>query len=323
MIGPEDEQPHAVGDDPRWSESYYFAFFGDELSGITRIGVRPNEGTIDALVVAFLPDGAIALGREVSPQHDNTADLAVGGVRYTCRDPLGAWDVRIATRLHRLDNPRMLLGEPGEATSIDLELDLSFAAATPAAEATLDGDRAAFARTATGHFEQSGAMTGTVDGRPFSGRGYRDKSWGVRDWSAPTMWRWFALPFGDDLVVNALVLGMGGHEVRGGWAWHDGAVRPVGEVELDTTTGPDGRAHTAVELGFTIEGAGRLTARGEVLTIAPLPLHADGRTTLVNEGLTRWTLQDGRTTLGIAEYLHQVTGDPAEEAIARAAQLIA
>jgi hypothetical protein len=40
----------------------------------------------------------------------------------------------------------------------------------------------------------------------------------------------------------------------------------------------------------------------------PLPSERDGKKTLVNEGLTRWSYE-GRTGYGIAEYLNQLGAD--------------
>lgn len=321
MIGPGDERPHMVGEDPAWSESYYFAWFDERGSGITRIGVRPNEGTMDVLLVLFPPEGGIAVTRRQQPQHDNTDRLEVAGASYELLEPLRRWRVRFEGELLHLPQPRLLLGEPGDRAPRPFSLDYELTAFTPAAEATLAGSRAAFARTAAGHYEQAGRISGTIDGAPFSGTGYRDKSWGVRDWSAPTLWRWFALPFGPDLVANVVILRMGDHEVRGGWAQVDGEVRAVSGVALDTRWGPDGRAHEALHLGFDVEGAERIEVDGEVLEVAPLPLAGPRGLTLVNEGLTRYTRPDGRSTLGIAEYLHQVADPPAE--MTRAAALFA
>jgi hypothetical protein len=63
MIGERDERPHGAGDEPAWSESYYFAWFPPERSGATRIGNRPNEGTQDVLTVTYDADGAISVVR--------------------------------------------------------------------------------------------------------------------------------------------------------------------------------------------------------------------------------------------------------------------
>ena len=50
---------HPVEDDGAWSESYYFNAYCPMVDAglFTRIGVRPNEGTIDASLAVWLPSG--------------------------------------------------------------------------------------------------------------------------------------------------------------------------------------------------------------------------------------------------------------------------
>jgi hypothetical protein len=308
MIADADERPHEAGGEPTWSESYYFAWFSPERSGFTRIANRPNEGSQDVLVGAFAPDGSITLARHKREERGNTDRLDVGGVQYVCEEPLARWRITCDAEAIRLPSPRALLGEDGAPPEpTRLALDLAFAAEQPAAETETSGPEPLLELVrsiAAGHFEQSGTMTGTIDGAPFEGRGYRDKSWGMRDWSAPELWRWFALPFGPDLAMNAVIVRVAGMDLRGGWAWKDGEVKPVTGVDLDTVYDDDGRTQREVALSLEVDGA-PLRVRGEVVNVAHLPIAAGGKTTLLNEGLTRWEL-DGREALGIAEYLHQL-----------------
>lgn len=309
MIGEADERPHEQGPEETWSESYYFAWFSPQRSGITRIANRPNEGTQDVLVVLYDADGSITLARHKRDVADNTDELDVGGVQYRCDEPLGRWRITADAQGIRLPSPRVLLGEEGgQPEPATVALDLVFEARQPAAETAQNGQEELLElvrKIAAGHFEQSGTMTGTVGGEPFEGRGYRDKSWGMRDWSAPELWRWFAMPFGDDLAMNAVIVRIGGHDLVGGWAWRDGEVVEVTGVDLDTTYADDGRTQQQIALRVTAGGE-EIAVAGEVVNVAHLPIAADGRTTLLNEGLCRWRLDDGRETLGIAEYLHQL-----------------
>ena len=49
---------HPVEGDTAWSESYYFNAYCpvSDTGFFTRIGVRPNEGTIDARPVGLAPE---------------------------------------------------------------------------------------------------------------------------------------------------------------------------------------------------------------------------------------------------------------------------
>jgi hypothetical protein len=323
-ITEQDDAPHVAGSDSAWSESYYFAFFGDGISGVSRIGNRPNEGTQDGLLVLFEPDGAVSIIRSKRAISANTGELSVGGFGYTCEDPLRRWRIRYSGPAYRLAQPRALLGEGNGGLAreeIDVQLDLTFTAVQPAAEIHVEGADAAaiMARVAPNHFEQSGLVEGTVLGRPFAGRGHRDKSWGVRDWGAPEMWRWFALPFGDDLAMNVTILRVGGQEIRGGWAWRDGELHGLTDVELETEFAPDGVTQRTFTLRATA-GGDRLTIEGTVETVAPLPLPLPNGAAVANEGLASFRLGDGRTTVGIAEYLQRLD-DSMHDALVRGAAL--
>ena len=85
---------HPVEGDSAWSESYYFNAYDPESdSGLfTRIGVRPNEGTMDVGLSVWLPGSSLAVVRGVRPQAEMTdRDLVVGGVRYDRVVPMEEW----------------------------------------------------------------------------------------------------------------------------------------------------------------------------------------------------------------------------------------
>ena len=48
LLGPSHDLAHQVGDDPAWSESYYFNAYAPETDAgfFARIGIRPNAGTV-------------------------------------------------------------------------------------------------------------------------------------------------------------------------------------------------------------------------------------------------------------------------------------
>ena len=76
---------HEVEGDSAWSESYYFNAYDPAVDAglFTRIGVRPNEGTMDVGLSLWLPGNRIANVRGVREQRVMTDDdLDVAGVRY-------------------------------------------------------------------------------------------------------------------------------------------------------------------------------------------------------------------------------------------------
>src|SRR5712691_3467894 len=88
---------HPVEGDTAWSESYYFNAYSPVADAglFTRIGVRPNEGTIDV-------------------------GLDVGGIRYERIEPLTTWRLTadVDAQARDLDAP----SSPARATHIALDL---------------------------------------------------------------------------------------------------------------------------------------------------------------------------------------------------------
>ena len=82
---------HPVEGDTAWSESYYFnAYCPVADAGLfTRIGVRPNEGTMDVGLSVWLPNNELAHVVAVREQKEMVdVGLDVGGVRYERIEPL-------------------------------------------------------------------------------------------------------------------------------------------------------------------------------------------------------------------------------------------
>ncbi|HXZ62840.1 MAG TPA: hypothetical protein VEG62_08865, partial [Acidimicrobiales bacterium] len=87
---------HPVEGDSAWSESWYFNGYdpGTDSGLFTRIGIRPNEGTMDVGMSLWLPAGELGEYRSVKEQHDvlDTV-LEVGDVRYEMLEALQSWRI--------------------------------------------------------------------------------------------------------------------------------------------------------------------------------------------------------------------------------------
>jgi len=319
VLEPRHDLAHGVGSDGAWSESYYFNAFdpASDSGFFTRVGVRPNEGTMDVGLSVWLPGGDLAEYRHVVGCHEvPEAPLVVGGVRYELLEPMRRWRVvadveASARRCHPSD---------GLHRPVAVTLDATFDALTPAVGTDGEGrggpgsaqSGAAAATTGKGHFEQAGRWTGslTVDGVAYGwddARGNRDRSWGPRRWGGPSMWRWFSINIGDDLHFGGIRLGTEAGDLHRGWVSDGGTVTSVRQWELTTELADDGLTQRVVHLRVTDKADRVHDLTGTVLRVADI-----GRPggTVVNEGLTRWAHRraDGSTGVGygIAEYLHQV-----------------
>ena len=322
---------HAVEGDSAWSESYYFNAYDPAADAglFTRIGVRPNEGTIDAGLSAWLPGNRIANVRGVREQTVMTdSDLDVGGVRYDRLDPMRSWRITAGADAEVLD----LGGDttPGSGRTGRLAVDLTFTALTPAIgtdglgrERRSDDTAASTAATVgKGHLEQSGTWAGTIalDGEtwrldPATARGNRDKSWGPRRWGGPQMWRWFSINIpageGDDGVgthFGGIRIGTPAGDLHRGWVWRDGEAASIRDWDVTSELAEDGVTHRVSHVRATDKRGRVHELRGDILRVYGVPHRTGDRSTVVNEGLARWTYE-GRSGYGISEYLHQLDDD--------------
>jgi hypothetical protein len=319
MLEPHHDYAHPVEGDTAWSESYYFNAY-DPISDsgfFTRVGIRPNEGTMDVGMSVWLPGGELAEYRSIKEQHEMVDTLLeVGDVRYELLEPLKSWRLTMEAEVQA----RPCIAGSATTHPVQLALDVQFEAVTPAIGT--DGQpgggpksaeaAAAAGTTGKGHLEQAGRWTGTltVDGERHEWKGAhgnRDKSWGQRRWGGPKMWRWFSINVGDDMHFGGIRLGTDAGDLHRGWVWKGDRATSIAEWRLRTELADDGVTHRVVHLQVLDKKGATYDLRGDVMRVADIG-RAGG--TMVNEGLAQWTYDDPdggpRTGYGICEYLHQL-----------------
>lgn len=323
-----DELMHPVGDDPAWSESYYFNFIDptSKLGMFTRMGFRPGNGWADALHVVYVEGKRVAftygrrpIGKELS-RYDG--DLTAGDLSLICEAAHGRWRIRYDGPAQDITDAAILLERSklrpeGWFTPATLTMDVTFDCLTAPHYA---------GSGARGHFEQSGRVNGTIalgDERwTVDGYGVRDKSWGPRDWGAgdrggmakraervgPAPFvNWFSMNFGDYAALGGSCFRHADGVMRGeGWLQRDGRSGALKDIVIETDYDSDSLIHRAVRLSARTEGGESIRIDGDVLSVCPTKIPMPGGATFVNEGLTefRW---GGRTGYGIAEHWHAVT----------------
>jgi hypothetical protein len=105
-LDPAHDLAHPVESDGAWSESYYFnAYDPPTATGFfTRIGIRPNEGTIDVGMTVWLPDDDLVEYRFVDSQTEMIdRDLRVGGGRYEMLEQGRSWRLTFDTDAFAID----------------------------------------------------------------------------------------------------------------------------------------------------------------------------------------------------------------------------
>ena len=295
---------HPVEGDAAWSESYYFNCYDPDVDTgfFTRVGVRPNEGTIDVGLSIWQPGGGLARLRAVREQKEMVDRvLDVGPVRYEMLAAAKQWRITAA----------------GDSDVGPVAVDVTFDALIPPIGADGQGREGEGASAETrqsvgrGHLEQAGRWTGWIEvlgQRHLLGadaRGNRDKSWGPRRWGGPRMWRWFSINIGDDTHFGGIRIGTDAGDLHRGWVWKDGEHASVANWDVRTELEGDGVTHKTTTVHVTDKRERTHELKAELLRVDPGSSGVRPNTTIVNEGLARWTYE-GKTGYGIAEYLHQL-----------------
>ncbi|RDE17484.1 MAG: hypothetical protein C4K49_02735 [Candidatus Thorarchaeota archaeon] len=297
-----DESLHSPSGRPDWRESYYFNFVdsGLNVSGFSTIGLLPNVGKREFVFVLFHdgkrevyfvePTGAVPKGHAES--------LSDGHLSYELISPLHEWRISFA--------------------GVDMTAELKWKARYPAYMfGTGSGT------SWTGHFEQSGRVTGTIElakGGPIKlkGLGERDKSWGTRDWHIEG---WFAL----HAQFETFSIGLRRDMVKGE-AHSSGGISsarkhvPVTDVELQTGFSR-GESRMPIKAKTRVHGADGscYTLQSKMISPSafvrfsrPFP----GGTTELYENMAVHKCQEsGETGSGLLEWLftHPETQGPAAD----------
>jgi len=319
-LEPEDEYLHELGPEPTFNESMYFNLYdpGIGLGGFFRLGNRANEGRGEMTTCLYLPDGRVAF-MFARPTVTTNDAFDAAGMRFEVIEPFERLTVHYEGKVVLLEDP-LAMADPRRAftenpyAEASVALDYTRVSDMFGGEPDEPHERPGeeFAR---GHYEQLVAATGTIsvgDQRwSVAGFGLRDHSWGPRTWQAPWYYRWLTGNVGREFgFMGSRIARRDGEGTRGGFVWDGGTLRPCHSFEIATDwDGPD-HYHRAVHATLHArddDGTPRTwRITGRVLNLIPLRNRRDGLVTRISEGLTEWTLEDGRVGYGLSEYLDQI-----------------
>ena len=285
---PADEQAHPAGDEPLWSESWYFDFADPEqgFGGWVRLGLMPNENTTWINVLLCGPDmPTIAL----VDFHDT------GAIELTldAAEPLRTYTVTVRGTGQAYDDPAALLhGQPGRSVEATMEL-IWTTAGIP------------YQYRITPRYEIPCSVSGsvTVDGREYTLNGVpgqRDHSWGVRDWWSMD-WVWSALHFDDGTHVHGVDIRIPGAPPIGiGYAQRPGEALVELQAVAARETFADNGLPASTEITFN---PGELVVTIDIQGHAPVLLTSpDGRISHFPRAWATVTTADGRTGVGWVEW---------------------
>ncbi len=311
---------HELGPEPNFNESMYFYAYDPEahLGGFFRLGNRANEGTGEMTICLYLPDGQVAFmfGR---PHVSTNEAFDAAGMRFEVVEPFTELRVSFEGSVVLLTDP-LEMADPRKAFASNPHTECAVNLVYRGNSAMFGGepDRPTerpgeeFAR---GHYEQLVGASGTVQVGDqqweLHGYGLRDHSWGPRYWQAPWYYRWLTANVGSDFgFMGSRVARRDGPGTRGGFVWDGESLHLCHDFRIRSTWDGDARYHRTIEAELVTEHRTWLV-RGSVLNLIPLRNRRhdpDGNelVTRISEGLTQWTLEDGRVGYGLSEYLDQI-----------------
>jgi len=310
---------HELGPEPNFNESMYFNVFDPQtrVGGFFRLGNRANEGTGEMTVCTWLPDGRVGFMFKRPEVTDNDS-FDAAGMRFEVVAPFEELRVTYTGTVALLDEP-LQMADPRKAFTtnphVPCSVDLTYTrvSAMVGGEPDTPSERPGeeFAR---GHYEQLVKATGSLvvgdEGFELNGYGLRDHSWGPRYWQAPWYYRWLTANFGDQFgFMGSRVARRESAGVRSGFVWEDGALHLCDSFRISSTW-DESRYHRAIEAELG-SGERHWKVTGRVLNLVPLRNRRTDPSgnellTRISEGLTEWTLEDGRTGYGLSEYLDQI-----------------
>jgi hypothetical protein len=319
-----DEYMHELGPEKNFNESMYINIFdpAQQLGGWFRMGNRANEGQAEMTVCLYLPDGRVGFMFK-RPEISNNDALDAGGMRWTIVTPFEELHLDYSGKLVMLAEPKQMADprtafrdNPYEQCEVHLVFTgqgrSSMFGGEPEVSHETPGEE--FAK---GHYEQLVEGRGTIrvgdHEWQVTGFGLRDHSWGPRYWQAPWYYRWLTANVDRDFgFMASRVARKDGPGTRGGFVWENGKIHVCDDVTLSTEVEGSESYHQSLAATLRSSRSGKQWSfTGEVLNLIPLRnrrTDPDGNDlrTRISEGMTRWTMADGRVGYGLSEYLDQI-----------------
>jgi hypothetical protein len=323
-LEPTDEYMHELGPEPNFNESMYVNIFDpdNQIGGFFRIGNRANEGYAEMTVCLYLPDGQVGFRFKRAEISNNDA-FDAGGMKWEIVTPFEELNVSYHGKVVLLDDP-LEMADPKKAFTenpySEADIDITF---TGQGRASMFGGEpdepheTPGEEFAKGHYEQLVAGSGRirVGEREWhvEGFGLRDHSWGPRYWQAPWYYRWLTANVGRDFgFMGSRVARRDAEGTRGGFVWEAGKLHYCDSLELKTTYEGDESYHETISAVLRSSRSDKeWRISGRVMNLIPLRNRrpdpdGDMLVTRISEGMTEWTLDDGRVGYGLSEYLDQI-----------------
>ena len=308
---------HGPGTHREWNESYYLCFSdrSNGLSGMTRLGFKPNKDEATTFFLLFLPDGSVA-GFQAAEKIEASGQLTVAGMAHE-RRPDGSWRYsfqgRMAVVRNPADFPKIRENPALISTMVPVTMHLKFQPIQPTYEYSENMTPESLEigkRSGDEHWEQMARIEGEirVGEHVYVLRdvlGERDHTHGVRDWTGIGNWIYYVVWFNERLAINpaAIVLDDGRTSV-GGYIWKDGENTPLVGFRILDQQFKEGIIPVGSTLELTDKKGVRHVLKGKAGPVVPLPFVDErGNISILAQSFGKYELDDIEGGYGTFETL--------------------
>lgn len=258
------------------------------MSGMTRLGFKPNKGEAMAFLLLFLPDGSVAGHQAMGPIEGYPARLEAGGIIHEIQ-PGGSCRYRFDGRMAVVEDPKSfprIEVNPGLISKVlPVHMDLVFKPLNQTYEYSEHMTPESLElgkKSGDEHWEQMALMNGEIalgeEAFVLDGvMGQRDHTHGVRDWTGVGNWLYYVVWFNAELAVNpAAIIADDGRISTGGFLFKDGRNIPIKSMRIIDQEFRDDVLPVSSELQLVDADEIKHTLRGKAGPVVPLPFK-DGR----------------------------------------------
>lgn len=276
---------HRPGVHREWNESYYLCFSDrhNGISGMTRLGFKPNKDEGMTFLLLFLPDGSVAGFQATEKINGYPERLEVAGMTHERRLD-GSWRYSFQGRMVVVKNPSdfpLIRENPSLISAMaPVTMHLKFQPIQPTYEYSENMTPESLEigkKSGDEHWEQMAKISGEirVGEQVYVLRdvlGERDHTHGVRDWTGIGNWIYYVVWFNEHLAINpaAIVLDDGRVSV-GGFLWKDGVNTPIVGFRILEQRFRDGVVPVSSVLELTDKNGVKYTLKGRAGPVVPLP----------------------------------------------------
>jgi hypothetical protein len=308
---------HKPGAHREWNESYYLCFSDREnsVSGMTRLGFKPNKGEATTFLLLFLPDGSVA-GFQAAEKMGPPDQLTVAGMTHE-RRPDGSWRYTFQGRMMVVkdpnDFPKIRENTALISAMLPVTMHLKFQPIQPTYEYSENMTPESLEigkKSGDEHWEQMAKIEGEVrvGQHVYVLRdvlGERDHTHGVRDWTGIGNWVYDVVWFNEHLAINpaAIVLDDGRISV-GGYIWENGENVPLVGLRIIDQQFRDGVIPVSATLELTDKKGVKHILKGKAGPVVPLPfVDEKGKVSVLAQSFGEYELDGVKGGYGTFETL--------------------